>query len=185
MERFSAFIFDVVLGTLIKLFGIVMVVAIVLQIACRYLPFLGFNWTEELARLSFIWFCFIGIAMTVHLKGHMGVDYLVRKLSGGKQKVLAYFSELVVLAFSFVVAYNGVLFVLMSRNTVSPVLNISVRWFYAAVPTCFALVGVLTLLNLIALTRAARAEHFPKNGVDSPNSASAGRVTPPRQGARL
>ncbi len=158
MERIANFIFDVVLGNLLKVFGIVMVVAIVLQIACRYLPFLGFNWTEELARLSFMWFCFIGVAMTVHLKGHMGVDFVVRKLSQGKQESLAVFSDVVILVFSSVVAYNGVLFVLLSRNTVSPVLNISVRWFYASVPTSFAIVALLALLSLIKTWLARRAD---------------------------
>jgi TRAP-type C4-dicarboxylate transport system permease small subunit len=128
--------------------GFVMVVAIVLQILCRYIPALGFNWTEELARLTFIWFCFIGLAMTVHLKGHMGIDYLVIKLSRGRQRALGVFSEIVILGFSLVLTYNGFLFVMMSRNTVSPVLNISVRWFYAAVPVSFALVTLLTLLTL-------------------------------------
>ena len=157
MERISAFIFDVILGSLVKVMGFVMVLAIVLQILCRYIPALGFNWTEELARLTFIWFCFIGVAMTVHMKGHMGIDYVVQKLSLGKQENLKVFSELVILGFSLVVTYNGVLFVMMSRNTVSPVLNISVRWFYAAVPTGFALVSLITVITLIKTWRDRRA----------------------------
>jgi TRAP-type C4-dicarboxylate transport system permease small subunit len=129
-------------------------------IVSRYIPMMTFTWTEELARLTFVWFCFIGVAMALYKKGHMGINYFYLKMSKKAQKFLDYFSVILVLVFSLIVTYNGIMLVIIAGGQVSPIINLSLRWFYAAVPVSFAIVSLLSALSLAQLILSSRNEKY-------------------------
>ena len=73
MEKFIHILFDVIIGFIVKIIGFVMIGAVLLQIAFRYLPISGMC-TDELGRLSFIWFGMLAMAITFIKGMHLSID---------------------------------------------------------------------------------------------------------------
>jgi len=141
-------LFEVILGFLAKVFGGIMAVAVVVQILCRYLP-LNFAWTEELARLMFMWFSFTGAALTFGKNKHLSIDLLYLKFSPAVQRVLNIFGQLVIFAFSAIICYYGFHLLKIVSMQTSPMLRISMKYFYAAVPYGGLLFCLGSLRNLL------------------------------------
>ena len=153
-------IYGILLKTLsffIKILGIVMVLSVVLQITGRYVPMISFMWTEELARLTFIWFCFLGIAITYHYKGHMSINYFCAKLNTNLQRFFGYLCNILILVFSSIITYYGIRLSIMARVQTSPMLQLSFSWFYAAVPAGFMLIAIFSNLEIIGLSFSSDA----------------------------
>ena len=149
METFIHFIYDTCLGFLAKVVGCVMVLSVVVQIACRYLPMTPFGWTEELARLTFIWFCFIGAAMTLSRMKHLTIDYFYLKMNEQSKFALNVLTWVVVTVFSSIAAYYGATLVTIVAMQKSPMLQLPMSYFYASVPFgcgLFAFYGFVSLV---------------------------------------
>lgn len=125
-----------------------MVISIILQITCRYFPMAAFIWTEELARLTFIWFCFISIPITYYYKGHMSIDYLVSKLNTKLQSLFYYIGTILISILSLILTYTGIKLTILAKGQMSPMMNLSFSWFYAAVPVGFGLVALFSILSM-------------------------------------
>lgn len=137
------------LNFFIKVLGIVMVLSIVLQITGRYVSMLSFAWTEELARLTFIWFCFIGIAIAYDYKIHMSIDYFCLKLNKKLQKLIYLFCTVLIFIFSLIITYYGTIMTAMVKVQISPMLNLPFSWFYAAVPVGFGLIAIFSIKLIV------------------------------------
>src|SRR5882762_7000609 len=55
----------------------VLFLALVVQVALRFVLGAPAAWTEELASIAFVWMIFWGIAFTVPLRMHVAVDLVV------------------------------------------------------------------------------------------------------------
>lgn len=64
--------YTLVIGKIVMAVGAVMVLAIAVQIATRYIPGFSITWTDELARLMFVWYGFLGAALAVPKGVHLG-----------------------------------------------------------------------------------------------------------------
>lgn len=148
MQKFIFFLYDGCLGFAVKVLGIVMLTSVVIQIATRYIPMVTIGWTEELARLTFIWFCFISAAMTLSRRGHLTIDYLYVKMGKRSRHLLDVFAWVVVTVFSSSIAVYGARLVRMMSLQRSPMLQLPLSYFYAAVPVGSALCALYALISL-------------------------------------
>jgi len=149
IKKIDRLIFDTLLGFLAKVFGIVMVLSVVVQIACRYLPMAPLRWTEEMARLTFAWFSFIAAVMTYAQNKHLSMDFLYRTMNDKTKHVLDIVAHAAVLVFSLVVTYYGIKLLGIVKIQRSPMLRISMAYFYASVPFSGVLLCVKSIFNLI------------------------------------
>jgi TRAP-type C4-dicarboxylate transport system permease small subunit len=152
MQKLVFFIYDTCLGFFAKIIGLVMLLSVVVQIACRYLPMAPLRWTEELARLSFIWYCFIGAAATLAKRKHLTIDYFYLKLNKRMQKIFNTLSWIVVIGFSSALTVYGLHMVKVVSIQRSPMLDLSMSLFYAAVPAgcfLFAFYGLVSLIGCV------------------------------------
>lgn len=149
IRKIDHLIFDTLLGFLAKVFGLVMVISVVIQIACRYLPMAPLRWTEEMARLTFAWFSFIAAVMTYAQNKHLSMDFFYRTMNEKVKRVLDIVAHVVVLVFAVVVTYYGIKLLGIVKIQRSPMLRISMAYFYASVPFSGALLGVKAVFNLI------------------------------------
>ncbi|WP_169313429.1 TRAP transporter small permease [Treponema primitia] len=149
MEKLIHIIFDVIIGFIIKIIGAVMITAVLLQIAFRYLPFSGMTWTEELGRLTFVWFCLLSTAVTFVKGQHLAIDYFYLKWNKTVQTIMTYVSWLLILTFSGVVSFQGFKLLEMVGKQRSPVLRLSFFWFYLSVPVGCGLIVLFTVLTII------------------------------------
>ncbi|MDR1933539.1 MAG: TRAP transporter small permease [Spirochaetales bacterium] len=164
MQKLVFFIYDTCLGFLAKIIGLVMLLSVVVQIACRYLPMAPLRWTEELARLSFIWYCFMGAATTLAKRKHLTIDYFYLKLNTRIRKVLDVLSWGVVIGFSSALTVYGVYMVKVVSIQRSPMLDLSMSLFYGAVPAGCFLFAFYGLVSLIACLRGDNTATAIKEG---------------------
>lgn len=152
MKLVNRFLFDIVVATLAKIVGLTMVAAIIIQIGSRMLLKVPFPWTDELARGTFVWFCFLGAAMAMRQYAHLGIDYFRSKMGERGQLVSDIVVCLTVILFGAIVAYYGYRLLGIVGRQRTPIMRISMQWFYMVVPisgALLALQGVEFLLHYL------------------------------------
>ena len=91
-------------------------------------------WIEEISRYIFTWMMFMGIAIGVHYKKHLGVEFVVG-LYPDKVKKAAYFiSDLLTLILFIVLAVYGFRYAGKSMKMFSPIMGIPYGIVYLCVP---------------------------------------------------
>ncbi len=148
MKKVIDFVFDTVLGSFIKITGIAMSVTVIIQIAARYLPFTAI-WTEEVSRLLFLWFSFIGAAVTLKYKMHLGIDYFYDKFPHKVKRIFDISVYLLILSTCLILILYGFRLVRLVSIQSSPVFGISMVFFYLPVAVCGLFCGIITLYELV------------------------------------
>jgi TRAP-type C4-dicarboxylate transport system permease small subunit len=122
----------------------VLLVVGVLQVGSRYTGLLFVPWTEEVARLLFVWVVWIGAAAALFRGGHIRFDFLVVRLSGPARAALGAAVTLGVAGFLLLIVVQGSEIVRSTTSTFIT-LDLSVKYTYlsAVVGAGLMLVGVL------------------------------------------
>ncbi len=138
------------LATLIVFFAIVHRYTSSIGWVWQYTRHIEVNWAQEACIYLFIWMAKFGAAYGVRTGIHVGVDVLVRKLDGAKQRFFVVFSLLSGAFFTAVIALLGTRFVLhiSELGQVSPDLGMPMWIIYLAIPLgsglmCYRFVQVL------------------------------------------
>ena len=168
MTRFMSIVFDGVIVVVVKLLGIVLVLGILLQIFSRQALKIPFPWTDELARGVFIWFCFLGAVLAMRQYAHLGIDYFRAMLSERGQWLNDIIVSLVVIVFGALVAYFGYRLLGVVGRQRTPIMRISMQWFYLVVPLSGALLSLQGLEFLLGYLVTGK----PRLPVKEPVSAS-------------
>lgn len=138
----------------------VVVVVTFLQVIFRYVLNQPLVWSEELAIYLFIWIAFLGASMGVATGGHYGIELLKNKLPTPLRLLCEGIIYLVSFYFLLTVAILGARMVIETHH-VSTSMQISMRWFYSAIPTG----GFLMCVHLLAqLCRERPATPPPAKG---------------------
>jgi TRAP-type C4-dicarboxylate transport system permease small subunit len=142
MEKFINILYDVIISNMIKIIGVIMALTILLQIFSRAFMKVPFSWTEELARITFMWFCFLGSGIAMKNKAHLGIDFFVNKLGKKARFVNEVIIYVLVGLFGFILSYYGMQITKIMHKQVSSVMRIPMSYFYAVIP----LTGFLFLI---------------------------------------
>jgi TRAP-type C4-dicarboxylate transport system permease small subunit len=123
-----------------------MFLALVLQVAFRFVLGAPAAWTEELATIAYLWVIFWGCAFSVPLAAHVAVDMVVPHFAPAVRRVL-YALGLAALAACFLWALPGTAdylrFMLRERT---PVLDLPLGIVYSV----FLAAAVMVVLRCIA-----------------------------------
>ena len=97
---------------------------------------LNFSWAQEATIYLFVWMAKFGAAYGVRTGIHVGVDVIIRKLTGTPQKMLILFGLLAGALFTGTVASLGANFVwhMSQTDQVSADLEVPMWWVYLCVP---------------------------------------------------
>ena len=169
---FMRLLMDVATRNLVKIVGIVMVLAILLQLFSRLLLKVPFTWTDEMSRGAFVWYCFMGAAIAMRQYAHLGIDYFRSKLSGSGQWLSDLVVAFSVIVFGFLVAYLGWRLLGIVGRQKTPIMRISMQWFYLAVPLSGALICLQGLEFLLGYIETGKARP-PLEGDAPPPGAEA------------
>ncbi|MBO7709401.1 MAG: TRAP transporter small permease [Lachnospiraceae bacterium] len=156
MRKFMHFLIDGILATLLKIIGTCLLLDILLQIAGRYIHVIHATWTDEVARLLFVWFAMLSTALAYAKNAHLSIDVLYNKLPKKAQVFLDYFSVIAVMVSSFVLTWVGIKLLSIVKMQKAPILKISMTWFYLAVPVGFAFVVLFTVVQLLISIKERR-----------------------------
>ena len=94
------------------------------------------TWIEEFSRMVFTWMMFLGIAIGVYYRKHLGVDFIVEKYPPKLKTAIGYFSDILMLVLFIVLTIYGFKYCKSTINMRSPALNLRYGRVYLCVPLC-------------------------------------------------
>lgn len=132
---------------------VVLVADVFLGVWSRYVMQATFQWYDEVARLCFVWMVFLGAASAVRRGAHFRLHLLIDRLGPRLRRATDLVVGLLVVVFGGVLVAGGVAMWPVARRQVTDSLELSMLWFYAALPVGGAL---MILFSLPQLWRMAR-----------------------------
>jgi TRAP-type transport system small permease protein len=123
----------------------VMLGALALQVAMRYVFGQALSWTEELALLCFSWATLLAIALGVREGVHVRMDLLTTRLPSG---LALWLDKAVALATAGVggfIAWFGMRYVQDAFGATSAAIGYPTAWLYACAPAGGVLIAVFAL----------------------------------------
>lgn len=149
MEKFIRVLYDKIVFTLVWIIGALMSVCILIQIFGRTFMAVPFSWTDELARFALIWFCFLGGAMTLRNKLHLGIDYFESKMPEGVKFGNRIFVYVLIITFGLFLGVLGIQLLGIVGRQLTPVMRIPMATVYFAIPLAGFLYAILGAWQLI------------------------------------
>lgn len=134
-------------GLLALLLG-VLTVTVFLQVVVRFVVKYPLPWTEEVARLAFVYSIFLGATLAVRDRSHINVDFVVAVLPAPLQRAVKLVGSVLIAVFLIVMIWQGLEFVRMTGVQVTPVMQVPFRYLYVIIPAS----GTLMLLYLVLAT---------------------------------
>jgi len=152
MKTVSNFLSTLISGSLF-VFLAVLVAVTFLQVLCRFVFKIPAVWTEEVARMSFVWLILMGTAIGVKEGTHLVMDMFTAALSPRLGKALQIVILLMIIVLSGVLFYAGGSYCWRSLAKTAVTLPIPANSVYGAVPIASLLMfffGVEKLIDKIS-----------------------------------
>lgn len=132
---------------------VVLVADVFLGVWSRYVMRATFQWYDEVARLCFVWMIFLGAALAVRRGAHFRLHLLIDRVGATNRRRVDLLVTLIVIAFAAVLVAGGIAIAPLARRQVTDSLEISMLWFYGALPVGGALMILFALPQIWALAR--------------------------------
>jgi len=110
-------------------------------------------WSEELARYTFIWVCFIGWVISNERKSHIRISLLTDRAGPVLKMALAIFADLAVIVFALLFVYKGWRLVNNNLGIETVTLFFDFWVVYLIVPLSALATLVIVGFDLLALLR--------------------------------
>jgi len=152
----------------------VLTVDVLWQVFTRFILKNPSTWTEELAIFLLIWVSLLGAAVALGRGAHLGIDYLVNKLSIKKKLCTEVFVFLCIALFSLCVMVIGGIDLVISTlklGQVSPAMGVKIGYVYLAIPISGFFLVLYSVIGLVERL----VELF------KPVSVSQQKITPPNE----
>ena len=127
----------------------IMVVLVFGNAAGRYLLESGFAVSEEISRLAFVWLIFLGAAVAVRERAHVGVDMLVLLLPRAGKRLCLIITNLLILYALWLFAAGSWQQTVIGMNSRAPVTGVPLAAFAAAGLVASIAMGVLFAIDLV------------------------------------
>ncbi len=136
---------------LLVLLGIAMSAVVILQVFFRFVIYVPFPWSEELARYLMIWMGLVGSSVALRRGRHIGVNSLVERFPFPLRRAAAIAVHLTLIGFLALIAREGWRLALFNAAQKSPAMMIPMLYPYLAIPVGAALMIVELLAGLARL----------------------------------
>lgn len=133
-----------------------LVVDVFLGVFSRYVLHATFQWYDEVARLCFVWMVFLGAATAVRRGAHFRLHLLIDRFGPGARRATDLVVAFLVVGFGAVLVAGGIALWPVARRQVSDSLELSMVWFYGALPVGGALMILFSLPQLWRLVAGRR-----------------------------
>lgn len=128
---------------------IILTLSVFLAIMDRFVIHMGFYWTEELARFSFIWLAFLSAAIIVYRRGHFNCSYFVDALLRERHKqILEIVVSGMMVGLMILLLIYGIKLAKFAEFQISPALGISMMYIYYSVPVSSVLMILFWVINI-------------------------------------
>jgi TRAP-type C4-dicarboxylate transport system permease small subunit len=151
-------VLDRTLKYALTLLSVVLTVSVFLQVLIRFVFKYPLPWTEEIARIAFVYCIFVGATIAVRENSHLQVDFLLVILPKRVARVAVFLGMLLVGVFLVFVTWQGVVLVLATGVQMSPVMQVPFKYLYLILPVSGAIMLLYLVANILALIRGRREE---------------------------
>lgn len=135
-------------GLLIALVG-VLTVSVFLQVLIRFVFKFPIPWTEEVARIAFVYIIFLGATIAVREKAHINVDVLLVALPNRLATWVRGIGTALVAGFLVFMVWQGIVFVQATGVQVTPVMQLPFRHLYLIIPSSGAIMLLYLILGVV------------------------------------
>ena len=127
--------------------------AVSVQVIMRYVFDDATTWSDTAAACSLAWMTFLGATAAVRRDENLNVRFVWRMLKPTARKCLATICHLVVLLFSIVLAYSGVMLMAITSSAKVEGLAFEVTWaqFYSVAVISGVLMVLFSLEHIVSL----------------------------------
>lgn len=131
---------------LIAIFLGIMIVLVFANVVLRYVFSSGFAWSEEIARICFIYLVYLGTIDAFRDNRHLGVEMLVERVGPLAQRILYFAIQAIVIWMMAILAWGSFTLAKQGLND---------RWVATGYPLfLISGIGVVTGASIIALAVA-------------------------------
>lgn len=134
----------------------ILVIFLTASVVGRYVFDIGLSWSDEASRLLFIWIVFLGFAVGVRHRAHIGVDWAIDRLPQRQRWFVEIVQDAAILFFSVLFTWEAWITVRYSFLQRLPGLDISIAWLYFAVLVAGVLMTIYAIFNLWETMRGKR-----------------------------
>ncbi len=146
-------VLDRTLKYALTLLSVILTVSVFLQVLIRFVFKYPLPWTEEIARIAFVYCIFVGATIAVRENSHLQVDFLLVILPKRVARAAVFLGMLLVGVFLVFVTWQGVVLVLATGVQMSPVMQVPFKYLYLILPVSGALMLLYLVANMLALIR--------------------------------
>jgi TRAP-type C4-dicarboxylate transport system permease small subunit len=126
----------------------VMTAIIIIQVFMRYIFLYSLSWSEEVARYLMIWVSFLGASLALKYGFHIGVEFVISRISEGKRVWINLIAKVGILLFLIYFTVGGFRLSWAVRDQDSPALLFSMAYAYLSAPVG-GLFMIIQLLHLM------------------------------------
>jgi TRAP-type C4-dicarboxylate transport system permease small subunit len=137
-------------------FVILVSLVVFIQIVFRYFLNFSLGWSDELARILFIWISLLGAAVCVKRGQHFAFGVIAARLERKSRHILNAGASLMVLGFCLFFIWYGYKSFILSFYQNFIVLEVSWAWAFAAVPISGVLMCLYSIPTLLGHMKALR-----------------------------
>ena len=124
------------------------------QVVSRYIFNSPISWTEEMARILFIWISFMGAFLALKTKGHIAVETLLHRLFNAEARsYVTAIADFLILYYCIYLAFMGVVMMQKTAQDFTPVMLIPFSYLYAAIALSGTLMAAYMLIRALSLER--------------------------------
>ncbi len=135
-----------------------MVVLVFTNVVLRYGFNSGLTLSEELSRWLFVWMTFLGAFVGLRDHTHLGTDTLVARLGVTGKKACFVVAHVLMLFMCWLMFQGSWAQFQINLETTSPVMEVSMGWFFASGVLFSALAGLVLVNELFKLATGQLAE---------------------------
>jgi C4-dicarboxylate transporter, DctQ subunit len=157
---------------LILLAGLVAVVS--LQVASRFILKIPIEWSEEIARFIFIWFCWLGSSYATLKFHHIRITAHLRVLPPRLARAVMIAGDLLWIGFNLFVVVAGVMYLYSTIQFPyrAMVTEINMFWIFLPIPVIFVVFTLRVIQNLFDPQHFERSMSDPEvEAVGQPGDA--------------
>ena len=138
----------------------VMLVLMIAQVISRYVFGKPFSFTEEAARLVFVWVVFLGAAEAFRRKTTISIDVLFKILPGKVQKAIEGLNSVVIAGVLAMLILSGIKVVGATSHVDLITVPLPAGCVYLAVPVACAIMLIYSFRNLVNWIKRKKKEEM-------------------------
>lgn len=147
--------FTVESGVILSLTG--MVISVVIQVFTRFFMESAPHWTEEAARIFFIFSVAFGAGLGIRDHAFVQLDYFLNKLNVSNKYIIQIIIHGIILLFGVLLSYYSIIFIEIGSSETSPSLQINMSFVFSSM---FILGILVTYYSAFVLMNNAKQKEL-------------------------